>query len=253
MIRGLYASYSGMRAMLMRQDVIASNLANSNSVAYKQDFATVQAFPSREITRIVGKGDGGAPLELGLVGDSQGGSLLGIVRTDFSQGALKETGLSTDLALEGDGFFVVRNPAGERLYTRAGNFTVDASGRLIGPGGYPVLGDDGNDLQVGKRDFFVREDGRIMLGDEYVGRLMLVSFTDLDSLEKVGEGLFRAHGELAAPNALVRQGYLESSNVDAVEQMVSMIECFRAYESSQRLVQVQDRTLQRLIDQVGKV
>ncbi|NPV60608.1 MAG: flagellar basal-body rod protein FlgF [Actinobacteria bacterium] len=249
MLRGLYASYAGMRAMLMRQDVTASNLANANSVGYKQDFAVIQAYPRRELTRVEG---GGRTSELGTVGDGRGGSLVGSVRTDFTQGALKETGLATDLALEGEGFFAVRR-GNETYYTRAGNFGVDGEGRLVTARGDLVLGEDGNPLLVGGNGIEVGQDGTITVGGEARGRLMLVAFDDAAALEKVGEGLFSGEGARPAEGLAVRQGYLEASNVDAVEQMVSMIECFRAYESSQRMLQAQDRTLQKLIDQVGKV
>ncbi len=249
MLRGLYASYAGMRAMLMRQEVTASNLANADSVGYKQDFAVIQAYPRRELTRIEG---GGKAVELGTVGDGRGGSLVGSVRTDFAQGALKETGMATDLALEGEAFFAVRR-GNEILYTRAGNFGVDSQGRLVTASGDPVLGEDGNPLQVEGRDFAVGADGSVSVDGEPRGRLMLAAFDDPASLVKAGEGLFAGRGARPADGVAVRQGYLESSNVDAVEQMVSMIECFRAYESGQRIIQAQDRTLQKLIEQVGKV
>lgn len=249
MLRGLYASYAGMRAMLMRQDVTASNLANANSVGYKQDFAVIQAYPRRELTRVEGIG---RSVDLGPVGDGRGGSLVGRVRTDFAQGALKETGLATDLALEGEGFFAVRR-GGEVLYTRAGNFGVDAGGFLVTAGGHPVLGEDANPLQVAGGEVFVGADGTVTVDGEVRGRLMLVAFDDPAALAKAGEGLFAGQGARPAEGTAVRQGYLEFSNVDAVEQMVSMIECFRAYESCQRMLQAQDRTLQKLIEQVGKV
>ena len=192
-------------------------------------------------------------MELGAVGDGRGGSLLGSVRTDFAQGALKETGLPTDLALEGEGFFAVRRAGGEIMYTRAGNLAVDAQGRLATSGGDLVLGEDGGEIRVEGTGFAVDADGRVSVNGEPRGRLMLAAFDDPGALVKAGEGLFRGQGARAAEGVAVRQGYLEASNVDAVEQMVSMIECFRAYESSQRLLQAQDRTLQRLIEQVGKV
>ncbi len=249
MLRGLYASYAGMRAMLMRQEVTASNLANANSVGYKQDFAVIQAYPRRELTRVEG---GGSAVELGTVGDGRGGSLVGSVRTDFAQGPLKDTGMATDLALEGEGFFVVRR-GNETLYTRAGNFGVDPQGRLVTAAGDLVLGEDGNPLRVEGKELTVNSEGSITVDGEARGRLMLVAFDDPASLSKAGEGLFAGQGARPASGVAVRQGYRESSNVDAVEQMVSMIECFRAYESGQRILQAQDRTLQKLIDQVGKV
>lgn len=249
MLRGLYASYAGMRAMLMRQDVAASNLANADSVGYKQDFTVIQAYPRRELTRLEG---GGRGVVLGEVGNGHGGSLVGDVRTDFTQGALKETGIPTDLALEGEGFFVVRRGS-QALYTRAGNFGVDAQGRLATPSGDLVLGEDGSPLTVAGNEIAVGADGSVTVDGEARGKLMLAAFDDPTVLTKAGEGLFSGQGARAAERVAVRQGFLEASNVDAIEQMVSMIECFRAYESGQRLLQAQDRTLQKLIEQVGKV
>lgn len=251
MIRGFYSSYAGMKAMLLRQDIIASNLANAESVGFKQDFAVIQAYPRRDLTRIEASNRYTGAVSLGEVGDGRGGCLVGMVYTDFRQGALRETGRSTDLALEGPGFFAVRR-GGEVCYTRAGNFELDAEGRLVTPNGLPVLGTDGNFIQAGGGELVVTEDGRVMVDGEPRGALMLVEFDDLDGLNKLGEGLFGGLQGRPATRTLVRQGYLESSNVDAVEQMVSMIEGFRAYESNQRLIQAQDRTLEKLINEVGR-
>lgn len=253
MIRGLYSSYSGMKAMLLKQDVVAANLANADSVGYKEDFAVIQAYPRRELTRVEGRGDPVREVELGAIGDGSGGSLVGGIHTDFSQGPLRETGRRTDLALEGEGFFVVRDESGASYYTRAGNFHLDSEGRLVTPEGRFVLGEDGNPIQVGDGTLEVLRDGSITVDGEPRGKLMLAAFADTGSLTKVGDGLFSGTGAGPATGVAVHQGYLESSNVDAVEQMVAMIVGFRTYQSNQRLVQVQDRTLERLINEVGRV
>lgn len=249
MLRGLYSSFAGMRAWLFRQDVVASNLANVNSHGYKQDLAVFRSFPSRSMVALEGKEGGGSGVQ--PLGPYIGGVLLGEVRTDFSQGALEQTGVPTDLALEGEGFFAVRK-AGQVLYTRNGSFHLDARNYLVTSDGAEVLDESGNPIRV-EGELVIGEDGTIRVAGEERGRLGIHAFDELESLRKVGEGYFATAQVSRRASGRVVQGYLEASNVNAVDQMVKMIEGLRAYESNQRLILTQDRTLEKLVNQAGKV
>ncbi len=248
-MRGLYSSFAGMRAWLFRQDVVASNLANVTSHGYKQDLAVFRSFPSRSMVALEGNEGSGSRVQ--PLGPYTGGVLLGEVRTDFSQGALEETGVPTDLALEGEGFFAVRRE-GRLLYTRNGSFHLNAGNYLVTFDGAEVLDEDGSPIRV-EGELVIGEDGTITVDGEERGRLGIYAFDDPESLRKVGEGYFASAQISRRASCRVVQGYLEASNVNAVDQMVKMIEGLRAYESNQRLILAQDRTLEKLVNQTGKV
>ncbi|MBC7254003.1 MAG: flagellar hook-basal body protein [Actinobacteria bacterium] len=250
MLRGLYSSFAGMRAWLFRQDVVASNLANVSSNGYKQDLAVFRSFPSRSMVALEG-GEGGAGSRVQPLGPYTGGVLLGEVRTDFAPGALEETGIPTHLAVEGEGFFAVRK-GGQVLYTRNGSFHLDARRYLVTSDGAEVLDENGDPLRV-EGELVVDEDGTVTVDGQARGKLGVHAFDDLGSLRKVGDGYFSSPQAPRRAGGRVVQGYLEASNVNAVDQMVKMIEGLRAYESNQRLILAQDRTLERLVNQTGKV
>ncbi|MDI6874882.1 MAG: flagellar hook-basal body protein [Actinomycetota bacterium] len=250
MLRGLYSSFAGMRAWLFRQDVVASNLANVSSHGYKQDLAVFRSFPSRSMVALEGE-EGSVGSRAQPLGAYTGGVLLGEVRTDFSQGALEETGVPTDLALDGEGFFAVRR-GGEILYTRNGSFHLDARRILVTSDSAEVLDEEGRPILV-DGELVVEEDGTVNVNGAARTRLGLYAFDDLGSLRKVGGGYFSSTQAPRRAGVRVAQGYLEASNVNAVDQMVKMIEGLRAYESNQRLILAQDRTLEKLVNQTGKV
>ncbi|NIR48910.1 MAG: flagellar hook-basal body complex protein, partial [candidate division Zixibacteria bacterium] len=178
----------------------------------------------------------------------------GNAKIDFSPGNLRKTDNPLDVAISGDGFFVVQTEEGN-FYTRNGSFRLDATGRLVTQDGYSVLTDAG-ELQIHGGSVRLSESGEIVMNDQIVGRLRLVTFEDLRSLEKVGDAHFRlregAELELPAAETNLRPGYLEGSNVNSISEMVSMIELNRQYELGQRAIKTQDETLERLINQAGR-
>jgi flagellar basal-body rod protein FlgG len=241
-----------MKAMLLNQDVIANNIANANSVGFKEDFSVIQSFPAQQIVREESPSANSATV-LGPVGQSSAGSLVGQVFTDFSSGPLKETGSATDLALSGDGYFQVKNGTNV-MYTRAGNFKVDDQGRLTTQDGYLVSGTDGNPLNVGSGTMKIASDGSINVDGQARGKVGVFTFASQSQLVKMGNGMFAsATNPTALVGAKVVQGSLESSNVDVIKQMVAMMECFRAYQSGQQMIRAQDATLDKAVNQVGKL
>lgn len=251
MINGLYSSYAGMEAMLLKQDVIANNLANANTAGYKEDFVVVQACEPQNIVRLQANAPG-TPVIFGPIGAQNSGSLIGDIYTDYSAGVPQDTGRPTDLALDGDGFFaILRN--NETCYTRSGNFSIDAQGRLVTVEGHPVLGENGQPINASGDDLVVSADGTVTVDGQNRGLLLVVRFPPGTRMTKTGEGLLRVPGPGARATATtVMQGSLEASNVSAIKQMVEMMEGFRAYESNTRMIRALDATLEKLVNQVGK-
>ncbi len=230
---------------MIRQDTLANNLANVNTAGFKKDTVIAQDFPSLLIRRI-GETTGRSQ-EIGRLGT---GSAVRQIVTDYGAGAYKATENSFDLALGSDCFFSIETPEGVR-YSRNGAFSVDSEGRLVNTNGQPVLGAYGHIYIDGA--FVVDERGNVVQDGEIVDTLDIVRFPDKSMLVKVGDDLFSVVNQEAevAVNPQVLQGYLESSNVNAVKEMVDLITVVRAYEVMQKVVQAEDQTLDKLINQAG--
>ncbi|QIA26239.1 flagellar hook-basal body protein [Thermaerobacter sp. PB12/4term] len=247
-LRGLYTAASGMLARVLQQERLAGDLANVNTPGYKASRNVTEAFPELLLSRLDGTG---AP----VVGPLGTGTVVAEPGADMRPGPWVTTGRPQDLALEGDGFFVVMGPGGP-AYTRAGNFTVGPEGYLQAPDGSPVLDTTGQPLLVGSAQFTVRPDGQVVGGDAVLGTIARVTFANPAGLRRVGDNLWQATPESgpAVPAATpVRQGVLEQSNVDPVQVVVAMLANFRAFEAAQRAVQAQDQTLGLAIQEVGRV
>jgi flagellar basal-body rod protein FlgG len=247
MIKGLYAAEAAMKPKMARLEVISNNLANMSSTGFKRDKVFLRLLQDSAARQARGTGE--------LDG-------IGLERViDFAPGALERTGNPLDLAIEGRGFFVVETPAGPR-YTRNGHLTIAADGTLTTEMGFPITGEQGR-IKVPDPDRLdrtavtVTPEGEVAIGRDSIGTLALVDFENLNDLRKDHQSLF-----LPAPGAVltertgdqlvVRQGFLEESNVDAVEEMIAMIELSRAFETDQRIIAAQDASLDRSLD-VGRV
>lgn len=249
MLRGLYIATTGMISQTRRLDVVSNNLANIETKGYKSDNLLTRSFEDMMIEN--------SYKDPNIVGTDRLAVGTGIhideINTSFAQGSFEETTLSCDLALLGDGFFVVETPNGIR-YTRAGNFTIDANGYLITNEGYRLLSDNGY-VYVGSNDFSVSPDGTVTAVDGSTCSLRLVSFEDNGALRKEGSNLFYNFGGLPELEAdcQVKQGFLENSNVDLSTQMVELINISRNYETNQRMIRMMDGVLSKTVNEVGKV
>jgi flagellar basal-body rod protein FlgG len=257
MIRSLYSAASGMEAQERRMDTISNNLANSSTTGFKKSRADFEDV-LYETVKAAGAPDpnGGvnpAPAQVGL-----GVRNVATTRSQAS-GDLLTTQNPYDVAIEGTGYFRVIKPSGEFAFTRAGNFRVDGMGRLVTQRGELV---DGNvSVPLEAQSVTIRADGNVsarMPGKDEaqeLGRLELTMFTNPSGLEALGGNLYSA-GEAAGQQMQVRpgemgsgtlaQGFLESSNVKAVEEMVDLISTQRAYELNSKVIQTADQMLQRL-------
>lgn len=247
MVRGLYAAAAAMLTASAREDQVSANLANLRTPGYKQ----IVPVEGPLVGLNVGV-DGSAP-----IGTLWAGDRLDRTTTDWSQGALRATANPLGAALAGPGFFVVQTAAGVR-YTRDGAFHLTANGRLVTSAGDDVLG-QGGPIRIagtGATGARIADGGAVLEDGRPVARLQVVAAANLGAMVPVGGGLWRAGaGAGIAPIARppVRGGMLEASNVDAVRQMVALLEVQRAYSGAEQMVQTANDTLGVAIDQVGKV
>jgi flagellar basal-body rod protein FlgF len=244
----LYQAAAAMNASTRWQEVIADNLAAGQIPGFKKQelsFSAVQA------------GFMGGTVGAGPMAAQRFAMPLANTTTNFQPGELQPTGTPTDLAIEGDGFFQVRMPDGSSGYTRDGQFRLNALGQLATKQGFPVLSDNGPiqfDLNS-SASITVAPTGEISQGDTPKGRIKLAQFSDPGALTSAGAGIFISSDPsvkarpVAAPN--VRQGFLESANTSTMVEMSNMISAMRLYEANQRIIQMEDDRVSRLINDVG--
>lgn len=257
MIRGWYIGSSGMNAQQTRLDAISNNLANADTTGFKRDIAVSKSFPELLMRRMGDDGVYETPFGSADVAPIIGKIGLGVetneLYTDFEQGSFKQTSTHTDMALSGEGFFAVETPNGER-YTRNGNFLVGKEGILVTKEGYPVLGENGY-IRVADDRFTVNQDGMVYSENdmELIDRFKIVRFDNERYLQKMGSSLYKDTDVTGAAyiaegneRPVVMQNYVETSNVNVVNEMVSMIEVNRAYEANQKTIQAQDTMMSTL-------
>jgi flagellar basal-body rod protein FlgG len=271
-----------MVVQMNRMDEISNNLANVDLNGYKKDTAIEKAFPEMLMRRMnddaVYKFPMGSVDSSPIVGTIGTGVETNEVYTNFAQGPMKQTENEFDMALEGDGFFSVQTADGERL-TRNGAFLVNKDGYLVTKSGDFVLGENGP-IKLKKNNFVVDQDGTVWQNAtfaaddkrlvsqeenqweniEKVDRLRMVDVTRKRYLQKQGDSYWKTTDE-SGPAAIigpdvrpkVRQGFLEGANVNAVTEMVEMIEVNRAYDANQRTIQTEDSLIGKLWNEVVKV
>jgi flagellar basal-body rod protein FlgF len=244
MERGIYATASGMIATQQWMDVISNNLANASTTGFKRDSIAFDEAMLREMQ--VGKRP---------IGDLGAGPVANKTVTIFERGTLESTGNPLDLAIDSDhGLFAVQTPAGTR-YTRAGDFTLNASRLLVTKAGHPVLDQQGRQITVPSGQVLVGNDGTVTVGDSEVAKIGVFDCTrtskDDLGFRKIGNNLYEALRPATALNAKIHAGVLEGSNVNAVESMVQMIAVSRSFELAQKSVIAQDELSQRLIQSLS--
>ena len=242
----LYQAAAAMNASTRWQEVIADNLAANQVPGYKKQdlsFSTVQA---------------GYMTGTGAPGTAKRSTMpLAGTTTNFEPGELHPTGVATDLAIEGAGFFEVRMPDGTKGYTRDGGFRVSMQGQLLTKQGLPVMGqtgpltlDPGNSAPI-----TVAATGEVSQGGQVKGRLRLTEFGNPAALGAAGTGLFVATNPAAQAHAAaasnVRQGFLENANTSSMTEMGNLISAMRFYEANQKVIQTEDDRVSKLISDVA--
>ena len=261
MFKGLYTAYTGMVNQQKRLDTMTNNLANVNTVGYKKEGATSQAFSDMLAYRIK---DATTPGRVDGIGTMNMGVKIGENYTDWTQGSFRQTENTYDMALSGMGFFNIEftNKEGDTmtLYTRDGGFTVNKDGYLVNDNGDYVLGLTENGTQTRiqldpTKPTTVDEMGNLFQEDEQVARLMLTDFEDYNYISQYGENYYQAleGAEITEADVQVYSGYLEQSNVETVQEMVNMIAIQRNYEANQKVITTYDKSMDITVNQIGKV
>ena len=265
MWRGLYTAAAGMITQQDRTSAIANNLANVNTTGYKRDRALEAEFEPMLIRRI---NDDARPKvtdfkEFSLsrrppvVGNLGLGAYTREIATDHAQGSFMTTGNQLDLAISGEGFFVIDTPEGLR-YTRNGNFYRAVNGDLVNSEGRAVLSAQGRPINIPENavDITVTAEGGIYAGGALLGNLGLVTFgDDRRAVLKQGNSLFypQEGAEPQPATGTVQQGVLERSNANVINEMVDLIDNYRIYEANSKAVTTQDSMLDHSVNEVGRM
>lgn len=241
MENALYVGLSQQMVLERQMDMVANNIANMNTNAYRAQRPVFQEFVL----------EAGRNKPVSFVLD------FGIAR-DTRAGVMTPTGNPYDMAVNGEGFLSVQTPEGVR-YTRNGHFTLDPDGRIVTREGYALLDDGGAEITVNDTTLgtpVISEDGTIAQGDTQIGKVGLVTFDNQQDLRAVGDSLFdagTAAAQPAPPATRLVQGMVEGSNVQPVVEMTRMIELQRRYQTMQNLL-TSDNELQRTaIQRLGKL
>lgn len=236
------------RQMTLRRamDIVANNVANVNTPAFKAESALFSEF-LMPVAEADDRNGAGKVSDLSYVIDSG-------VHRNLAEGRIEQTGNPLHMAIAGEGYFSVLTEGGER-YTRNGHFGIDAQGRLVTGSGDPVLSDAGAPINLNPEDGVIEvgRDGTISQAGQQVGRIGLVSFEDERALKKAGATYYdtdQPAEPVAEPRVL--QGAIESSNVQPVVEMTRMIEVMRAYQSAQRSIDKMGELSQSAIRQLGR-
>ena len=249
MLYGMYVSAAGALASSYRQDVVANNLANAQTVSFKRDLAMMQARPTQADQ------DGSSRHSAQLL-EGLGGGLFALpTHTDFTPGSLEATDRSWDVALNGAGFFQVQSGDSTAL-TRDGRFDIDSDGTLVTVSDrLSVLDVDHSPIQLDPDSpVSIDSAGQITQNGAAVARLGVVTVDDLSHLKKQGNNLY-VSSEPSHPlnddDIRVSQGYVESSGVNAIEELTAMIEAQRMFQINSSMVQLQDETLGLAVSRLG--
>ncbi len=260
MTKGLYIAYTGMIHEQKRMDIMTNNLANADTTGYKKEGATSQAFTDVLAVKIKDITEGGSGRNVRAEGLMQPGVKIGENYVDHSQGSFRETENTFDLALSDRGFFEIEftNKAGETStkYTRDGNFTLTANGDLVNQNGDFVLNNNGAHIRLNPLlETSIDKGGVIWQDGNAVATIGVTDFENYDFLARYGENYFETidGAQEVQPQADVYSGYLEMANISVVSEMVNMITIARQYEANQKLIQTMDSSLDKAVNQLGKV
>lgn len=251
-MRALAIAATGMSAQQLHVDVIANNMANINTTGFKESRAEFSdlLYQAERLQGVANRGQDGLIPEGAQVGL---GVRTAAIRTINTQGTLQATGNQLDLALSGRGWFQVSGPNGETLYTRAGSFNTDATGQIVTTDGYPVV--PSMTVLTGATAISVSDSGLVSVtlagqtAPQQIGQMTVANFANEAGLEHLGGNLMRQTSASGAPVTgvpgdpgfgTVKQGYLESSNVDPVKEITELITAQRSYEMNSKVIQACD-------------
>jgi flagellar basal-body rod protein FlgG len=257
MIRSLFIAKTGMEAQQTQLDTISHNLANVGTNGFKRSHAVFEDLIYQNMRQSGANTTDQTQLPTGL----QLGLGVRTVATsrNFSQGNLQQTTNNLDLAIKGSGFFQIQMPDGTTAYTRDGSFQLDSAGQIVTNNGYTLL--PGITIPANAQSVTVGQDGTVSVvvpgntAPQTLGQIQVANFVNPSGLEPRGQNLFAETASSGTPNAgapnanglgALQQGFVETSNVNVVEELVQMIQTQRAYELNSKAVQTSDQMLQKL-------
>ncbi|CAM8635048.1 FlgG Flagellar basal body rod protein [Comamonadaceae bacterium] len=257
MINSLWISKTGMEAQQMQLDVISNNLANVSTNGFKKSHAVFEDLMYQNLRQVGSNTSEQSTLPTGL----QLGLGVRTVATSrsFSQGNLQQSSNNLDVAIQGNGFFQVTMPDGTTGYTRDGAFQIDNAGRLVTSNGLPIL--NGITVPANATSLAIAQDGAVTamipgnVAPQPIGTITLASFINPAGLEPKGQNIYAESTASGQPNAgtaganglgTLAQGFVETSNVNVVQELVTMIQTQRAYEMNSKAIQTSDQMLQKL-------
>ena len=227
MTTGIDNLIDGSMTQQLRFETIANNMANSNTNGFKKD----------------------------IISFYEALDMQSISETDFSQGPLRYTGNELDVALSSEGFFKIETPNGLR-YTRDGAFSINVEGILVTGNGDTVLGESGP-ITIESGEVYIGRDGQVVVNNDSVGKILVVDFDEHQLLRKEGGSYYSYQGEneeiSTSPDAEMQHKYLEGSNVNPTQEIIKMIETYRAFESVEKAIQSIDALTAEMVSDVGTV
>lgn len=254
-MRALWTAGTGMNVQQTNLDVIANNIANVNTNGFKKSRADFQDLMYQTLRMQGAKTESGTQVPTGIqIGH---GAMLASVQKEFSQGDYQQTQNELDLAIEGNGFFQIDLPSGEKAYTRAGSLKRDSEGRVCTSDGY--LLNPNITVPTGTTQTSIQSDGTVsaqVQGQstaQQIGSIQLATFPNVAGLKAVGKSFFQETEASGTPTTgkpgengvgTVLQGYLEMSNVNIMQEMINLIIGQRAYEVNSKAIQAADEMLQ---------
>lgn len=256
MLDGMKAATQGMMLMSVKQDIIANNLANASTAGFRKEGMVISSFTEILDREVSTDGMRKASVETVMQRDQEiKGTLQHSSQTYLSQGALRETGNNFDLALDdnGKGFFTIQTDRGIE-FTRAGTFRLSNDGFLVNSEGHKVLGHRGPIKATGN-EFKVSDDGTVKIDGREVDKILVSVFEESGDLKRAGGTAFdAATPRVRASNDFkIKQGFKEMSNVNALQEMVGLMEVMRNFEANQKALSAHDQRLQKAVSELGRV
>ncbi|MGL5756438.1 MAG: flagellar hook-basal body complex protein [Paraclostridium sp.] len=256
MLRGIYTSVSSMLNLQERQSVLTNNMANLKTNGYKEDKLISKSFDEMTLSNNDNYKNG-VPTNQ-VLGGLSFGTKIDEINTNFKQGTFSQTENNSDFALNGSGFFQVRDYEGNIFYSRDGSFKVNSQGYLVTNGGHQVMGINQSTgstepINVGNGKMTMTPSNELVIegGNSY--KFSIVDFNDYKKLKKVGDNLYSGNNPINTNNYSIKQGYVEGSNVDYISAMAEGMETIKEFEANQKVIQTIDSTLKQIANEIGSV
>lgn len=278
MFKGFYTVATGMVSQQRKTEIITNNMANANTPGFKSDQSTIRSFPDMLLSAV---GNTNLPTDKQLsmaniqqIGSVNTGVYLQETLANYTQGSIYETSQKTDVALingtmptdaesgqVGSIFFRLEHPEGGEAYTRNGNFTLDGQGYLVNAQGLYVLSAEGERIQLPNDQYNLTEEGNIFVDGQIAASLGVSFSANPNTLMKQDHGLYRTVDGENLPTAFgqegvtfsMQQSYLEGSNVDSAQSMTDLLTAYRAFEANQKVLQAYDKSMEKAVNEIGRV